>query len=1056
MATLCLNFNALAQVATLNLKGKIIDENGMPVPGINLSIKDTKIHTITDKDGFFGLNNVDPGSTLKISGTGFKTKQLLNIQNSDLHIIIIQSDNTRLKEVEIVSTGYQSTPKERATGSFVQIDNKLLNCSISTNILDRLDGVTSGLIFNSNLRTIGVNPSTISIRGRSTIYANPNPLIVVDNFPYNGDISSINPNDVESITILKDAAAAAIWGAFSANGVIVVTTKKGKSNQVPKIEVGSNVTIGKKPDLYYAPRLSSENFIDVETYLFKQGYYNSSLNSSSFPLVSPVVDLLDKRKRNLISATDSLNLINKYKNQDTRSDVLSYLYQNLIKMQHNISISGGGNDNVYYFSAGYDKNLSNLKRDDLSRISVNGSNTYSFLKNRLELITAIYYTKTHQNNNGMSTAGTTLPYLKLKDESGNNLIVPSKYNFSYVDTVGQGKLLDWRYRPLDELALKNNSTSSDEYRINTTLRYNVLKGLRASVQYQYDHANSLNRILYKEDSYFTRDYINQFSQYNASTNSYNRPVPLGGILDRFENKSTSRNFRGQVDYSYDFNHSNSISALAGYEVSESISEYSSNRLYGYSELGSSSSIDYNSNYILMPSSGFSKIDANLSQLVTTNRFRSYFGNIAYNFKDRYILSATARKDESNLFGVATNQKGVPLWSIGASWEINKENFYQLNWLPYIRIRLTNGYQGNVDNSLSSLITTKIVARTNNYGNPMTTLVNPPNPSLRWEKVNNTNFGFDFAIKSFLTGSFDYYVKKGKDLIGISLVDPTTGVTIFKGNSADMIGHGVDIVLNSKNLKGVFKWNTAFLFSFTTDKVTKYLLKPKTVADVISLNTPVVGDPLYSIYGFKFGGLDATGDPLVYLNGKLTKDYSNIYNSTDLHSLQYLGTSAPKKFGNIRNDFSWQQLSLSINISYKFDYYFRRPTIVYGDLFTGANGFPNADFNNRWQKAGDELITNVPAMQSPANSLRDLVYQYSDLLIEKGDHIRIKDISLSYDFSKRHFKALPFKNIQVYGYVNNIGILWKANRRGIDPDFVPSDGSIYPNPRTYALGVKVGF
>lgn len=1056
MATLCLNFNAIAQVATLNLKGKIIDENGMAVPGINLSIKDTKIHTITDKDGFFALKYVDPGSTLKISGTGYKTKLLTDIQNWDLHVIILQIDNTSLKEVEIVSTGYQSIPKERATGSFVQIDKELLNRSLSTNIIDRLNGVTSGLIFNSNLNAIGVNPSSISIRGRSTIYANPNPLIVVDNFPYSGDLSSINPNDVESITVLKDAAAAAIWGAFSGNGVIVISTKKGKNNQVPKIEINSNVTIGERPDLYYAPRLSSENYIGVEMYLFKQGYYNSSLNSNSFPVLSPIVELLDKRKRNLISATDSVNLINKYKNQDSRADVLKYLYRNPVNQQLSASISGGGNNNVYYFSAGYDKNLNNLKRDDLSRISINGSNTYNLIKNKVELMTSVYYTKNNVNNNGMSTTGSMYPYIRLKDENGNNAVVPTKYRASYVDTVGQGKLLNWNYRPLDELSLNDNSTSSDEYRVNTALRYNILKGLKASVQYQYDHVNFSNRVLYNEDSFFARDYINQFSQYEASTKSYKRPVPLGGILDRFERKTTSQNFRGQIDYSHEFNHANGISAIAGYEVREAVSDYSSNRLYGYTELGSSSSIDYSTNYTLMPSFGFTRINSNLSQLHTTNRFRSYFANVAYNFKDRYILSATARKDESNLFGVATNQKGVPLWSIGASWEINKEGFYHLNWLPYLRLRLTNGYQGNVDNSLSSLITTKIVARNNNYGNPMTTLVNPPNPSLRWEKVNNTNFGVDFSIKSFLNGNLDYYIKKGKDLIGTSLVDPTTGVSIFKGNSADMTTHGIDILLNTNNLKGNINWSTTLLFSYTTDKVTKYLLKPTTIADELSLGSPIVGNPLYSIYGFKFGGLDPVGDPQVFLNDKLSKDYPKIYNSNDLNSLQYLGTSTPRKFGSLRNDFSWKKLSLSINISYKFDYYFRRPTIIYSDLFTGSNSFPNVDFINRWQKPGDELLTNIPAMTNPTNSLRDLVYRYSDLLIEKGDHIRIKDISLSYDFLKQQYRALPFNYIKVYAYVNNIGILWKANKRGIDPDYVPSNGSIYPDPRTYALGVKVGF
>lgn len=1064
MAALCLNFNSRAQSQkTLPLPtkqailGKVISSTtGEALPGAVIKVTTPNHTTVSNDKGEFILTLSNGTYNLSISHLGYKTKSIsIQIPLKEPFIIALDNDNKNLQEVEIVSTGYQSIPKERATGSFVNINNKEINRSVSTNILDRLDGITSGLIFNRNPSTIGLNPSSISIRGRSTIYANPNPLIVIDNFPYNGDLSSINPNDVESITVLKDAAAAAIWGAFSGNGVIVITTKKGKYNQSPKVEINSNITIGERPNLKYSPQLNSAHYINVEEYLFKLGYYDSQLSSYTFPGVSPIVEILDKRRNNIISATDSSNLINQYKNQDTRSDELKYLYRKSINQQYNVNISGGGNNNVYYFSAGYDKNLNNLKRDDYDRISINGSNSYSFLKNKLELLTALYYTKSKTNNNGLSNVGSPYPYLRLKDPHGNAMVIPTQYRSGYLDTVGNGSLLDWHYRPLDELRLNDNSTASDEYRINANLRYHIINGLKVSMQYQYDQFNSTKKVLYDADSYFTRDYINQFTQYNPSTKTYSRPVPLGAILDQAVQSSTSQNLRGQIDYNYRWNTVNSLSALAGYEIRDVTSDYSSNRLYGYSDLGSNASMDYATSYTLMPSFGYTRINSNISKLGTTNRFRSYFANVSYSFKDRYILSGTARKDESNLFGVATNQKGVPLWSVGGSWEINKEDFYSLDWLQYLRLRITNGYQGNVDNSLSSLITAKIASRNNNYRNPMTTLVNPPNPDLRWEKVNNTNVGVDFSIKNILSGSIDVYKKRGTDLIGTSLVDPTTGVSTFKGNSANMIGRGIDIILNSNNLKGGFHWNTTLLFSYTKDKVTKYLLKPTTINDAINFSSPVIGNPLYSIYAFKWGRLDQEGSPQVYLNGKLSKDYSEIYNSTDLSSLQYIGTTIPTKFGSLRNDFSWKQVSLSINITYKFGYYYRRPSVNYTRLFTGASNFPDADFVNRWQKPGDELITSVPAMSYPTNYLRDEIYLNSDILIEKGDHIRLRDISLSYDLTKRQFHRLPFSSIKIYGYINNIGILWKANKSGVDPDYVPNSASVYPNPKTFSIGLKVG-
>jgi hypothetical protein len=273
----------------------------------------------------------------------------------------------------------------------------------------------------------------------------------------------------------------------------------------------------------------------------------------------------------------------------------------------------------------------------------------------------------------------------------------------------------------------------------------------------------------------------------------------------------------------------------------------------------------------------------------------------------------------------------------------------------------------------------------------------------------------------------------------------------------MTTKGFDFVLNSANLNGSFKWNTTLLLSFTKNKVTKYLLQPTTLGDEISASiNPIPGNPLYSIYAFKWGGLDAVGDPQVYLDGKLTKDYSAIYNSTDLSNLRYVGSATPTTFGSIRNDFAWKQLSLSVNISYELGYYFRRPSVNYSQLFSGSAYMPDADFADRWQKPGDESKTNVPAMIYPDNPLRDQVYQLSSILIDNADNVRLKDISLGYDINKKQFPKLPFSNIRIYAYINNIGILWKANKDGIDPDTVPSGSIIYPNPRTYSLGLKIGF
>jgi TonB-dependent SusC/RagA subfamily outer membrane receptor len=548
--------NRSSEKVPVTISGKVTDTTSKPLSNATIKIGQNIIDH-TKSDGTFSIN-ANSGDLISISFLGYETFSFRVNANMANQNIVLHAITNRLTEV-VVSTGYQTVPKERLTGSFVQIDSKLLNRSISTNVLDRLDGITSGLIFNKNLNN-NSNQSAISIRGRSTIYANPNPLIVVDNFPYDGDLSSINPNDVESITVLKDAAAASIWGAFSGNGVIVITTKKGRYNQGPKVELNSNVTFGGKPDLFYAPRLSSAHYIEVEQYLFKQGFYDYTLTDPTYPGVSPIVTLLDKRRSNLISAADSAKVINQYKGQDTRNDELKYLYRNSVNQQYNFNISGGGNDQVYYFSAGYDKNLNNINRNDFSRISINGANTYTFFNKRLELSNAIYYNKNITNSNGINDIGSPYPYLILKNANGNAAI-PYRYRQEYIDTVGNGNLLDWNYRPLDELQLNNNRTTLNEYRINTSLRYTFLRGFNGSVQYQFYQGNSDQENLYDPQSFYVRDYINQFTQYDPTSNTYSRPVPLGGILDKAIQTSTSQNFRAQLNYTHHWNTTHSVSAL---------------------------------------------------------------------------------------------------------------------------------------------------------------------------------------------------------------------------------------------------------------------------------------------------------------------------------------------------------------------------------------------------------------------------------------------------------------------------------------------------------------
>ncbi len=1041
-----------------NIKGKIINEQGEPVPGATITVKGSNQQTSTNENGEFRLNDVSEiDINIVVTSINYEPEEASWQGEPELNIQLKQHIS-ELNKIQVVSTGYQKISKDKSPGSFVKIDNELVNRRVSTNILDRLEGITSGLIFNKNVNP-ATNQSNLSIRGRTTIYANPNPLIVVDNFPYAGDINNINPNDVESITVLKDADAASIWGAYSGNGVIVITTKKGKFNQPLKLSINSNVTVGQKPDLYYKPILSSSDYIDVERFLFSQGFYDNKETSPKRDVLSPAVEIMYKEKKRVISSTEAEEQLNELRGQDKRKDLEKYFYRNSVNQQYALNASGGSSNNNYYLSLGYDKNLDNLVRNQFDRLTLTANNSFSWLKKKLELNTGIIYTESRARNNNTESSNIIYPYSDLVDDLGNGLTVSRDLRQPYKDTAGKA-VLDWDYKPYNELKYSDNSTKTTDYRINTDAKYTILKGLNATIYYQYNKGYIEQEDYKSQQTYYTRNYINQFT--DTSSGQVVRRVPLGGILDQSAIKYEAHNTRFQINYDRSwYNHKQSkhhqIMAMAGAEVRGIKTFLETLRLYGYNkDMPTTNIVNYDSAFPLYYAPFISrKIDFKNLNRNETDRYISYYLNAKYIFQRRYVLSGSVRKDESNLFGVSTNQKGVPLWSVGASWDMSQENFYHIGWLPYLKLRVSNGYKGNVDKTVSAYTTVRNDA-INNWNLLPASIVNPPNPSLRWEKNHMVNFGIDFALKNcVIEGSLEYYTRKGTDLIGNSPMDPTTGVSLFRGNTADMKGKGVDIILRSKNINKRFKWHTTFLLSYNTDKLTSYKLQQSSpiwyYCDPQFLS-PIEGKPLYSIFSFKWMGLDPkTGDPQGLFNKKESTNYSDITNSADISDLLYRGPANPTYFGSLRNNFSYKQLELSFTITYKMGYYFRRNSINYFDLF--SNGAPgHSDYALRWQNPGDENYTSVPSIIYNSGASRSTFYKYSDVLIEKGDHIRLQDIQLSYQMDKNNTKWLPMNQLRVYIYANNLGILWKANNNGIDPDFISGT----PNPRTIAVGLKIDF
>ncbi|HTN08704.1 SusC/RagA family TonB-linked outer membrane protein [Agriterribacter sp.] len=1045
--------DAIKPDTLVNIKGKVTEENGEPLAGATVTVKGANRTTITNEKGEFFLERVNANVILVVSSIGYFPREY-QMEGEKIILLRLRANVSELGNVNIeLNTGFQQLPKERATGSFTFIDNKLFNEQVGTDVLSRLEYIANGLSVNRKINAGG----QMSIRGLSTIKGPKDPLIIVDNFPYAGDLNNINPNNIESITILKDAAAASIWGARAGNGVIVITTKKGKFNQPLRLELNSNISIAQKPNLGYLKQMSASDFIDVEKILFEKGFYSGRENDFTRPPLSPVVETLIAERDGLTDPAAAAAKINALRTRDVRDDFNRYLYRKAVNQQYALNVRGGAEHIAYAFAAGFDKNLSELSAG-YDRINISSENTFVPLKG-LQLNAGIYFTQSK------STSGR--PDYYAIQQPGYSALPPYTslnepldfYRQPYIDTVGESQLLDWKYHPTEDYKHSRSESKLQDILLNIGVRYSFLKGFSADVKCQYEQQQVNGQSLHDMESYYARNLINTFTQINDGAATYG--VPPGAMLGLSHSSVTSHNFRGQLNYDNRWG-KHAITAIAGTETRQIVNKSNGNTIYGYNnDILTYTPVDYSNVKPTFITGWGSFIPDGISINETMNRFVSFYGNAAYTYLDRYTVSGSARRDASNLFGVSTNNKWRPLWSAGAGWEISKERFYKFSFLPYLKLRATYGFSGNVDPSMTGVVTIQYDG-TNQYLNtPIAKVANFYNPDLRWEKVGITNIGLDFrTIQGRVFGSVEYYAKRGNDLYGLVPIDYSAGLgpDIVIKNVASMKAGGMDIDLTSINTTGQLQWTTNVNLNLYSDKIVKYYIINLQARNYITRNgllsiSGLEGKSVYAMFSYQWAGLNPqNGDPQGFVEKEISSDYNALTggNST-INDLYYSGSIMPKFFGNMGNTFTFKGISLSFQVTYKIGYYFRISSIYYSSLFSSYAG--HSDFERRWQNPGDELHTSVPSLKYPAVLSRDDFYNGSKVLVEKGDHLRLQYVNITYSLKNSLVKYLGMQQLQCYAFMSNVGIMWRANKKQIDPDF--SDNSILLG-KTYCFGIRAIF
>lgn len=1083
------------------VSGTVRSASGKTIPFASIWIKDTRKGGKVDENGRFMLYDLAPTNELVFTAVGYKSKTVM-VGNREQMVVVMEAEENMLEEV-VISTGYQKISKERATGSATVISAKELEKNPSPNLINRMEGLAPGLqvslgsgdrtfTYNNNqmgiyssTRTIGQNDYNLTVRGVGSIDTDTekSPLIVIDGAISNIDLAMLNPNDVDNITILKDAAAASIYGVRAANGVIVVTTKKGSNTGVPRINFSFNTAFSGNPDLGYLRTMNSAQMIDYQEELVAKNILNSNniatnlymYASSYYP--GEVAAAAIRLKNGLISQADYDALVNPLKQIDNRAQIQQYLLRPMNNQQYNLSISNGTENNNYFYSASYANENPFTKGENGKRFTFSLNNNWKIFK-IATLSTSIRGTFFRNSKNGIDIAqlydansSTLLPYQLLADQNGNGIYY-NRINPGFTQPLGPA-YKDWRYNYLQELQLLDNLQKDNNYSAVINLEVPLYKGLKGSVSYANERSFGENRAFNDEKSYKNRLLLNEFTPIGETTNTIG--INKGGIYNIINSSMNNYTVRGQLNYDATFDQKHEITAIAGSEIRQTQAGQGMKTMYGYNpQTGFNRDVSYAQNSYNTLMGYLSGLSGGPTQADRTRRFLSYFSNAAYTLNGKYTVSGSVRYDDYNNFGLDRSFRATPLWSSGLKWNLAKEHFMQkFTWLNQLGLRATYGVNGNITQDVRPFTYISFDnAAYNPTGQPSASIIAVANPQLRWEKTYVTNLGLDFGLlDNRLTGTIDYYRKNGKDLLySFPIAAPyvgTIGAGSLKRNTASMSGKGIDLGLTGTFVRNT-DWNldATLNFSYNTNTITDNRFDPKDISAFTYSYNPIgisylEGYPSDKIFVFRHAGLDEKGLTQIY--NKNNEIIPVTQTLSGVEDLAYAGRRVAPYYGSFRTNLRYKQWSVYALISYQFGNVFMKPSVE--SYMAPSRGLTipkfdlSADIADRWREAGDEAFTNVPALTADIYSSYSLQrYQNSDINVLKGDYIRLREISLSYGLPKNLLNRLKVENIQLAGSVRNLGLIWTANKEGYDPDFtnlVGNTTNLRPVP-SYNFSINVSF
>lgn len=1051
----------------ITINGLVSDKDNQPIPGVTVLVRGTLKGVATDFEGKFKIKAPVNG-VLVFSSIGYVEKEVTVTSNSTTVNVTLEEDVAKLEEV-LINTGYQKLKPNEVAGSYTQVDMKQFERKMTPSITSAIEGLSPGLVISTNPAT---GSKILTIRGISTLEGEATPLIILDGFPYNGDLESINPYDVESITLLKDAASASIYGAKSANGIIVIVTKKGYNGKVD-FRYTRNYEVTAKPDLdYVMNRVSSSDMVDIQTGYFNT--YQNRLNSyqqyvdNSDPFLTyrmrtnnRTVQLLLAHKEGRISQQELDRGLNALKSNDNTQELENLLIQSPFVSQHDLSASYGQDNFRLRTSLNYTNSNAMKKGSKNDAINYNLNTIVDFNdKVSLDMSANIRLAKSESNKDRLRDFFRYGSYDRLYDDSGNalpvtrptlNLSSDNQGRYGGIDAFANQQrvalgLLDLTYYPALDFGRSTNSENIWSARAQAQMKVQLLKGLDAKLGVSYRVQGLKNNIYSSDKSWEMRSLINNLTQVNDDGTKGDLLIPLGGRLYEKREDQSAYLFRGQLDYVKELD-KHKITALLGSEVQSIKTTSTSVDRVGY-DINSNSfkQVDYATlgqsiSNVFLPGGGRigGGVDFDNSFRDVENRYFSVFTNGNYTYDKKYVLSASARIDQSNLFGTDPKYRFKPFWSVAGQWHVDQEKFFKSSdIMSRLSLQMSYGTNGNISNTYGpyDIARNEFSYRANQA--PSLSISSYAVPDLRWEKTGTFNVGVNTILfKDKINLSFDYYRKKTQDVLATAEADPTLGSNFVVRNDATILNNGYELTLSSRNVHtDNFTWRSFLNLRFNKSKVEKIYKTDDLAYFIAGRVVNRLGYEPNSIFVFDWAGVNDQGDGQVRTsNGDLMAISPSIYqggtfNPQDLKDadLQYAGTTIPKTVLGFTNNLEYKNMSLSFLLVYQGGHVMRRDSYD-GGFVGGGVSLINREASLAWKEPGDENRTVVPRISSASYSS---IAAGSSKNIISGDFLALRDVVFSYTLRNDFLKKLKIKELTLNVKGGNL-YKWTKNKYNIDPE-----------------------